>query len=130
MDAEKRQALIAVVEDDSDVRSALRFALEADGYDVCAFGDAAQALTSDEFDKADCMVIDFGLPGMNGVELMLALRDRSVECPAIIITGDASGRARAAAADIGAPVLEKPLVADALAEQIAAALAGGAHRRN
>lgn len=118
-----RQALIAVVEDDSDVRRSLRFALEADGYAVCSFRDGTQALESPEIEQADCMVIDFGLPGMNGVELTRAMRRRQVVCPAIIITGDASGRARAAAAEIGAPVLEKPLMADALAEQIAAALA-------
>jgi two-component system, LuxR family, response regulator FixJ len=122
MTLECRHPLIAVVEDDGDVLNALRFALEADGYAVCAFQDAAQALSSLSIDRADCLVIDYGLPGMDGVELMQALRRRNVACPAIIITGNPTERCRREADAAGAPVLEKPLMAHALARQIEAAL--------
>jgi len=122
MTSEPHHPLIAVVEDDGDVLSALRFALEADGYSVCGFPDAAQALESDCIDHADCLVIDYGLPGMDGVELMHALRRRNVACPAIIITGHLTERCRREADAAGAPVLEKPLMAHALARQIEAAL--------
>jgi two-component system response regulator FixJ len=115
--------MIAIVEDDSDVLNALRFALEADGYAVCAFKDPAQALGSSDIFDADCLVIDYGLPGMDGVELMRALRTRSIACPAIIITGNPSPRCREAASAVGAPVLEKPLMAHALTQQIERALA-------
>lgn len=122
MKPEPRRPLIAVVEDDGDVLSALRFALEADGYAVCAFPDAAQALGSVCIDRADCLVIDYGLPGMDGVELMQALRRRNVACPAIIITGNPTERCRREAGAAGVQVLEKPLMAHALARQIEAAL--------
>lgn len=118
------QALIAVIEDDSDVRQALRFSLEASGYAVCSFQDGNQALDSAELAQADCMVVDFNLPGLHGAHVIRALRAAGVSCPAFIITGDASGRAKRAAAEIGVPVLEKPLVAAVLAERITAVLAG------
>lgn len=126
MTPQDRHPLIAVVEDDGDVLSALRFALEADGYSVCAFPDPAQALGSRCIDDAECLVIDYGLPGMDGVELMQALRRRNVGCPAIIITGNPTERCRREASAAGAPVLEKPLMAHALARQIEAALAPSA----
>ncbi len=122
MTSEGSHRLIAIVEDDEDVLNALQFALEADGYAVCAFLDAAQALDSPNIDRADCLVIDYGLPGMDGVELMKALRSRQVACPAIIITGNPTPRCRREADAVGAPVLEKPLMAHALARQIEAAL--------
>jgi two-component system, LuxR family, response regulator FixJ len=122
MTPQVHQPLIAVVEDDGDVLSALRFALEADGYAVCAFPDPAQALVSRCIDSAECLVIDYGLPGMDGVELMQALRRRNVDCPAIIITGNPTERCRREARAAGASVLEKPLMAHALARQIQAAL--------
>jgi FixJ family two-component response regulator len=122
MTPDVRHRLIAIIEDDSDVLSALRFALEADGYAVCGFRDATQALGSSCIDHADCLVIDYGLPGMDGVELMQALRRRDVACPAIIITGNPTARCRREADAAGAPVLEKPLMAHALAQHIEAAL--------
>jgi DNA-binding response OmpR family regulator len=71
---------------------------------------------------ADCMIVDFNLPGLHGAHVIRALRGAGITCPAIIITGDASGRARKAADEIGVLLLEKPLVAEALAEQITAVL--------
>jgi len=117
------QPRIAVVEDDRAVLNSLQFSLEAEGYDVCAFSDAAQALNSPSIGSVDCLVIDYALPGMDGVELMHALRRRSIDCPAIIITGDATARCRREADAVGAPVLEKPLMGQALSREIHAALA-------
>lgn len=114
--------LIAVVEDDSAVRSSLQFSLEAEGYDVCVFENALQALASPAFERADCMVIDYGLPGMDGLELMRILRQRRIDCPAIIITGQPTVRCRLEADAAGAPLLEKPLIGLALSREIRAAL--------
>jgi len=124
MDMTTSHPLIAVVEDDMAVRCSLQFALEAEGYGVCAFADAAQALGSADIGQADCLVIDYGLPGMDGLALMEALRGRAIACPAIIIAGTPSVRCRRQAAAAGAALLEKPLMGAALSRQIDAALAG------
>lgn len=116
--------LIAVVEDDGAVRSSLQFSLEAEGYDVCAFGAPAEALASPALRGADCVVVDYGLPGMDGLELIRALRSEQVECPVIIITGGPTLRCRREAGEVGAPVLEKPLMGPALSREIRAVLGG------
>jgi len=115
-------ALIAIVEDDGGVRSALQFSLECEGYAVRAFESSSAALACDDLGEADCLVIDCGLPGMDGLDLMRALRRRSVDCPAILITGAITRRCQAEADAFGAPVLEKPLLGRALTREIEAAL--------
>ena len=79
--------LIAIVGDDQAVLNSLEFSLEAQGYDVCAFEDAGDALASQRIAAADCLVIDYGLPDGDGVTLLQGLRQRGVDCPAIIIDG-------------------------------------------
>lgn len=115
--------LIAIVEDDSGVRSALQFSLECEGYAVRAFQSPNEALACQDLDRADCLVIDYGLPGMDGLELMRALRGQSVDCPAILITGAVTLRCQREADAQGAAVLEKPLMGRTLSREIRAALA-------
>lgn len=114
--------LIAIVEDDGGVRSALQFSLECEGYAVRAFDSSSAALACDDLCEADCLVIDCGLPGMDGLELMQALRGRRVDCPAILITGAVTRRCQTQADAFGAPVLEKPLLGGVLTREIEAAL--------
>jgi len=110
--------LIAVVEDDKAVLNSLQFALEAEGYAVCAFESCADALTSPSIGGAECLVLDFALPDMDGVELLHVLRNRGLGCPAIIIASNPTARCRREAAASGAPLLEKPLMGEALTGQI------------
>ena len=110
--------LIAIVEDDQAVLNSLEFSLEAEGYDVCAFEDAGDALASARIGSADCLVIDYGLPDADGVTLLQGLRQKGVDCPAIIIASNPSARCRRDAQAAGAPVIEKPLMDDALSALI------------
>jgi DNA-binding response OmpR family regulator len=110
--------LIAIVEDDHAVLNSLEFSLEAEGYDVCAFEDARDALASARIGSADCLVIDYGLPDGDGVTLLQGLRQKGVDCPAIIIASNPSARCRRDAQAAGAPVIEKPLMDDALSALI------------
>lgn len=116
---------IAVVDDDAAVRDALRFALEFEGLLVCLY-DGAQALLADpELAHHGCLVIDYRMPEIDGLELVEVLHARGLAIPVIMITGRANNgmRARASRAGILA-VLEKPLSSNALADAIRSALAG------
>jgi FixJ family two-component response regulator len=115
--------LIAVVEDDSAVRHSIEFTLEAEGYDVCAFERAGEALSSVRLGEAACLVIDYALPDIDGVALLNTLRRRGNTCPAVIIAGSPSLRCRHDAEAAGAPLIEKPLMGDELSRKIAQVMA-------
>lgn len=125
MSRTKAPRLIAVVEDDPAVRHSLAFDLEAQGYSVCAFERATEALVSAVIPTADCLVIDYALPDLDGAALLLALRRRGLACPAIIIASTPSTRCRREAARAKAPLLEKPLMGGVLDTQIRTSLCPG-----
>lgn len=110
--------VLAVVDDDPAVRASLQFALELEGYQVRVFADAAELLNDPEATVFDCIIIDQNLPSLDGLELVMRLRERSVIVPVILTTSQPSeflaGRARSA----GIPIVEKPLLDNALTERI------------
>ena len=77
--------MIVIVDDDEGVREALRFSLATEGYAVRAFADAASVLNA-ELPAEGCLVFDYRLPGMNGLDLLAELRRRGVHLPAVLIT--------------------------------------------
>ncbi|MDQ0469830.1 response regulator transcription factor [Labrys wisconsinensis] len=114
---------ILVVDDDSAVRQALRFALEMEGLRVQLYEGPAAILGAKDLPATGCLVVDYSMPAMNGIELVDALRGRSVGLPAILIASRVSNDMRARAARSGIrKVLEKPLTDGALVETIRSAL--------
>lgn len=113
--------LVAIVDDDLAVCSSLAFLLRTEGLAVRAYVSAAELLK--EVPDASCFVIDYKLPGMNGLELLAQLRRRGISAPAILITTHPSAAVRARAAAGGMALIEKPLLGDALFREIRAALA-------
>jgi len=101
--------------------------MEADGFEVWAFADPDATLRShDRISlEADCLILDYRLPKMDGLMLTRVLRDRGLAAPAILITTEPDERCRAAARDLGVVIVEKPLTTEALAESVARALHGG-----
>ena len=83
------RAMIYVVDDDSDVLGSLQFLLETDGFAVRTFMSGAALLGDDASDAADCFVIDYKMPNMNGLDLVRSLRSRDISAPIILITGHA-----------------------------------------
>lgn len=116
--------IVAVVDDDAAVRHALKFALEFEGLSV-RLHDSARALLNDaDLAGYGCLVIDYRMPDMDGLQLVRALRQRGVRAPVIMITGRAYSGLREHAARAGIEVvLEKPLSNGALGEAIRMALA-------
>jgi FixJ family two-component response regulator len=109
---------ILLVDDDPAIRASLRFSLELEGYEVATFAAAEDLLASPQLPGSDCLVIDYRLLGMDGLELLEVLRGRGVTLPAILITTTPSRQVRARAAALGAPLIEKPLLCDGLTAAI------------
>jgi FixJ family two-component response regulator len=117
---------VIIVDDDEAVRRSLKFALELEGLDVHTYPSGAELLAAD-LPATGCLVVDYYMPALNGVELIRRLRGRHVILPAILITAKATDdlRRRAAAAGIR-QVLEKPLEDSSLYDCIRGALQAGA----
>ncbi|MGH6997654.1 MAG: response regulator transcription factor [Phenylobacterium sp.] len=117
-----RPAPLLLVDDDPAVRTALKFALELDGYEVETFADAESLAARPRLPADGCLVVDLQLPGMDGLELVEALRRRAVQLPALLITTHPTALVRSRAQAAGVDIVEKPLLAETLGEAINRAL--------
>jgi FixJ family two-component response regulator len=123
-DPRTAQATVVVIDDDQALLSALRFDFELQGFLVQTY-QAARDISWDALPKGNgCLVIDYRLPGINGLELLRRLRERHVDLPALVITSQPSTDLRAQIAGLGARLIEKPLLGDQLISGIRAALSG------
>jgi FixJ family two-component response regulator len=114
---------VLVVEDDEAVRNSLKFALELEGLDVRVYASPSVLLAEGALPDSGCLVVDYYMPGMTGIELLQSLRDRSVALPAILITAKATDHMRQRAARSGfSEVIEKPCYDGRLADGIRDAL--------
>jgi FixJ family two-component response regulator len=110
--------MVAVVDDDPAVRSSLQFSLEIEGYEVRIFSDGAELLIDPKIARFACLIVDQNLPALNGLELARLLRARSVLSPVILITSQPSESLRQRALAAGIPIVEKPLLGNALVDTI------------
>ena len=113
---------IVIVEDDSDLLHALRFAFELEGWSVITYSTAEALLTGEPLPNTGCLVFDQVLPGTSGLDLLSQLRTRGTALPAIIITTHPSAKIRLSALQSRANIVEKPLLGSALTEAIRQAL--------
>jgi FixJ family two-component response regulator len=112
------QPTVVVVDDDSAVCGSLKFSLELEGFTVRIYSDAAEALQASDLDACDCFVIDQRMPQMTGLELIDALRRRHISTPAILIISHPNDSVNVRAAKASIPIVEKPLLTNALVERI------------
>jgi two-component system, LuxR family, response regulator FixJ len=112
------KSLVVVIDDDGAVRNSLAFALEIEGYAVRAYVGAGQLLEEAELPRHGCLIIDYNLPGLNGLAALDKLRRRGVRMPAILITSHPSPTLRARAAAAGIHIIEKPLLGNALVDAV------------
>ncbi|WP_027528929.1 response regulator [Bradyrhizobium sp. WSM3983] len=121
--ASPAQPIVYVVDDDDAVLGSLRFLLETDGFAVRTFRNATALLNATGLPGADCYVIDYKMPGINGIELAGRLRQSDRDTPVILITGYPDGNisARAVAAGVREVIL-KPLLDENLVKRIRRAI--------
>ncbi len=113
---------VFVVDDDHDIRSALSRALSKRGFEVKTFSSAQAFLDAYSNDMYGCLVLDYGMPGMNGLELQEMLVAKGTPLPIIFITGHGGVPESVKAIKAGAiDFLEKPFRTETLVERINAA---------
>lgn len=107
--------LLAVVDDDADVRIALMRLVSSAGFAVESFATGAEFLLSIEHRVPDCVVLDLHMPGMSGFEVQTELARAKPDVPVVVITGHDTAESRRRARDLGAcDYLPKPVDHDAL----------------
>ena len=100
---------VFVVDDDAGIRSSLVRALSLRGYRVAAFASAVEFLDGFELGMGGCLVLDYGMPGMNGLELQRHLNNMGAQLPVVFITGHGGVPESVQAIKAGAvDFLEKP----------------------
>jgi FixJ family two-component response regulator len=115
--------LVAVVDDDSEVRVALMRLLSSAGFATEAFESGAQFVQSIGEQTPACVVLDLHMPGLSGFDVQQQLVERHPEVPVVIITGHDTAEARRRAVSLGARAyLSKPVDGDALLLAISEAL--------
>ncbi len=93
---------ILVVEDDTLISKALENGLKASAYAVDCVADGNQALYAPKDISYDCILLDLGLPGIDGVQLLKSWRSESINTPVIIITARDGLDDRITGLDVGA----------------------------
>ncbi|MEO9130948.1 MAG: CheR family methyltransferase [Sphingomonas sp.] len=118
------EAVIIVVDDDADVRMSIRDVLEMDGHVVEDFPDAESYLAAYRSDREGCLLLDAGLPGISGIELLERLQEMGNPMSTIMLTGSSDITLAISAMKAGAcDFIEKPVGKDALMASIGRALA-------
>ena len=119
--------VLAIVDDDDDVRMALSRLLRAMGHEVRLFASAEEFEAEDPV--VDCVIADVRLPGASGLELRERLRTRNDRPPVVLITGDGGRLAREFGNTRDTPVLTKPFDAAVLAEAVTSVMSTTAFQR-
>ncbi|CAN5274393.1 response regulator [soil metagenome] len=120
-----KKPTILVLDDDDAVLNSLQFLLETHGFAVSSFRSAVAMLAWARLNTVDCVVVDYKMPDINGLQVAANLRDHGIVAPVILATGflDDTIFVKAAAAGVS-HVLLKPHIEDSLIARIQELLLG------
>ena len=111
-----------VVDDDADARATAAAAIAPAGYGVIEATNAEQALEAIRAQSVDVVILDLGLPGRNGLDLLLSLRQYS-DVPVVIVSATTDPTTRVAAFRFGADdFLVKPIFPAELTARVSTVL--------
>lgn len=108
---------VVIVEDDGAVLGSLGFAFEVQGFKVLSYPSAEALLAAPSLPERCCLILDYWLPGMNGLALLSQLRESGRDLPAILIT-TANPELRRRAILAGVTLIDKPLASDQLIARV------------
>jgi two-component system response regulator FixJ len=115
----ERKMVILVVDDDPAVRDALKFSLELEDFQVHVCGNGEDLLAHPALQYSNCIVLDYKMPGMTGLDVLAKLAGLAISTPVIFITGPVTESIRDRAMRAGARlVLEKPMLDGILTDRI------------
>ncbi|MCC6244356.1 MAG: response regulator [Gemmatimonadaceae bacterium] len=123
---------VVVIDDDPAVGRLLQVALQRSHYRVTLFTSPTAALDALRAhpDSCDCIVTDFAMPELNGIDLLSRLRADGVQAPAILVTGFADGASYEARERVGiVTTLQKPIELRRFIQAVDSALATAATQR-
>jgi FixJ family two-component response regulator len=123
------EGMVMVVDDDAHVRQGVADLLQAEGYAVHAFADAADFLAQPAPSVPACLILDMQMPQLDGMSVLQHMAARHLALPVIFLTGHGTIPLSVAAMKAGAhEFLTKPVDPDALLAAVDEALAGDASR--
>jgi len=115
--------LVLVVEDDPAVRGSLERSLAFEGYQVMTAADGEAGLAALSAHRADVVVLDLGLPRIDGLEVCRRLRADGCDVPILVLTARAETGDRVSGLDAGADdYLAKPFALEELLARLRALL--------
>jgi two-component system KDP operon response regulator KdpE len=114
---------VLVVDDEPPIRRFLRTSLSSQGYQVIEAEDGPSAREILRQNTADVLVLDLGLPGLDGFEIIKQLRDSGSTLPIIVLSSRTDEAGKVRALDLGADdYVTKPFGMDELLARLRAAL--------
>ncbi len=123
MAARRNTKLVAIVDDDDLIRSALHGLLKSIGLPSQTFASSEEFLKSGRQHQTACLIADIRMPGMSGLELQAKLNADHCRIPTIFITAHGDERMRMQALRAGAvEFMAKPFDDEALLASVRAAL--------
>jgi FixJ family two-component response regulator len=121
----QKKTLVAIVDDDDLMRSALQGMLKSVGVPSQVFASAEEFLKSSQQHQTACLIADIQMPGMSGLELQAELNSAHCRIPTIFITAHGDTKMRMQALRAGAvEFMSKPFDDEALLGSVRAALEG------
>lgn len=118
--------VVHIVDDDDAVRQSLAFLLSSAGLPVRLYDSASAFLAGLSTPQDGCLITDVRMPGMSGIDLLKALREKACSMPAIVITGHGDVPLAVEAMKAGAvDFIEKPFEEEAILTAVRRALEQG-----
>lgn len=123
MKSDSNPLRVLVVDDEPPIRRFLRTSLAAQGYDIIEAEDGSKALEEVRRRSPDLLVLDLGLPGIDGLEVIQRLRGSGVALPIIVLSSRVDEAGKVEALDLGADdYVTKPFGVDELLARIRTAM--------
>jgi FixJ family two-component response regulator len=121
--------LVCIVDDDATVRESLSRLCAAQGWSVAAYASGEEFLARQPLGEVGCILLDYQMPGMSGLQLQRALAERGAAPPVVFLTGHGELASGVQAMKLGAlDFLTKPADAGVLVQVVRKALARAGER--
>lgn len=104
-----KRPLIAIIDDDENVREAIKALMRSTGFAALTFGSAAEFLRASLLKRISCVIADVNMPEMTGLDLYFRLLELGIPIPTILVTGFPAENDRSRALEAGViQYLSKP----------------------